>query len=146
MHNISYLHIIIPYQSQIWMLLSASSFLFFKFLIEVQLIYNILISAVQQSNSVTHTYIYSFPLRFLSGYWIRILRYIFSVLCSSLCYTLGPCCLSILYIIACICSSKTPSPSLLQPPPSWQPHVCSLCKSTSVSYISSSVSYFRFHM
>ena len=28
---------------------------------------------------------------------------------SSLCYTVGPCCLSILYIVVCICQSKTPN-------------------------------------
>ena len=43
------------------------------FLIEVQLIYSVvLISAVQQSDSVIYTYIhsflYSFPLWFISGY------------------------------------------------------------------------------
>ena len=31
---------------------------------------------------------------------------------SSLCYTVGPCCLSILYKIVCICKSQTPNPSL----------------------------------
>ena len=40
---------------------------------------------------------------------------------SSLCYTVGPCCLSILYIIAYICWPQPLSPSLPQPPPPWQP-------------------------
>ena len=31
---------------------------------------------------------------------------------SSLCYTVGPCCLTILYIMVCICSPQTPNPSL----------------------------------
>ena len=31
---------------------------------------------------------------------------------SSLCYTVGHCCLSILYIIVCICESQPPNPSL----------------------------------
>ena len=34
---------------------------------------------------------------------------------SSLCYTIGPCWLSILYIVVCICQSQTPNLSL---PPS----------------------------
>ena len=46
---------------------------------------------------------------------------------SSLCYTVGPCCSSILYIIVCIWESQTPSPSLPPlPPPPWQPQVSSL--------------------
>ena len=45
---------------------------------------------------------------------------------SSLCYTVGPCCLSILYIIVCLCPSQTPIPSLPYPCPPWQPQVCSL--------------------
>ena len=34
---------------------------------------------------------------------------------SSLHYTVGPCCLSILYIVVCICWSQTPNPSLPHP-------------------------------
>ena len=45
---------------------------------------------------------------------------------SSLCYTIGPHCLSILYIMVCICESQTPKASLPNHPPSWQPQVCSL--------------------
>ena len=33
---------------------------------------------------------------------------------SSLCYTVGPCCLAILYIIACICQDPIPNPSLFR--------------------------------
>ena len=51
-----------------------------------------------------------------------ILRYY-----SSLCYIVGPCCLSVLCIIVCICSSRTPNPSLPQRPLRWQPQVCFLC-------------------
>ena len=47
--------------------------------------------------------------------------------CSSLCCTVGPCCLSILYIIVGICYSQIPNPSLPTPSPSWQPQICSLC-------------------
>ena len=46
---------------------------------------------------------------------------------SSLCCTVGPCCLSILYIIVGICSSQTPNPSLPHPPPPRQPQLRSLC-------------------
>ena len=31
---------------------------------------------------------------------------------SSLCYTVGPCCLPILYILVCTCESQTPNLSL----------------------------------
>ena len=72
------------------------------FLIEVYLIYNVMpISAVQQSDSVTDIYTfflkYSFPLWFTQeiGY-------------SSLCYTVGPCCLSILNVIVCIYQPPIP--------------------------------------
>ena len=34
---------------------------------------------------------------------------------SSLCYTVGPCGLSILYVIVCIYQPQTPSPSLPHP-------------------------------
>ena len=36
---------------------------------------------------------------------------------SSLCYTVGLCCLSILYTIVCICYSQTPNPFLPHTPP-----------------------------
>ena len=66
------------------------------FLIEVYLIYNVvLISAVQQSDSVIYIYIYIYIL-FHCGL-LQDIEY------SSLCYTVGPCCLSALYIIVCIC-------------------------------------------
>ena len=40
----------------------------------------------------------------LFHYWLlRDIEY------SSLCYTVGPCCLSILYIVVCICLSQTPN-------------------------------------
>ena len=48
---------------------------------------------------------------------------------SSLCSTLGPCCLSVLYRKAHVCSPQPPAPTLPQPPPPWQPQVCSLCLS-----------------
>ena len=70
----------------------------FVFLIEVELIYNVmLVSSVKRSDSVIHTYIYIlfqilFPYRLLQN-----------IECSSLCYTVDPCWLSVLYRVACIC-------------------------------------------
>ena len=81
--------------------------MFFNFFfIEVELIYNImLVSGVQQSDSDIYicicvcvcVYIYIlfqilFPYRLLQN-----IQY------SSLCYTVNPHCLSILYIVVCIC-------------------------------------------
>ena len=55
--------------------------------------YNVvLISTVQQSDSVIYI-IFHFFHDDLSQ----------DIECSSLCYTVGPCCLSVLYIIALIC-------------------------------------------
>ena len=83
-------------------------FLIFKFIfIGVQLIYNVvLVSAVQQSESVIHMHISTlfqilFPYRSLE-----------SIEQSFLCYTVGPYLLSILYIIVCICQSRSPNLSV----------------------------------
>ena len=54
-----------------------------------------LVSAVQQGDSVIHTHIYLFQILFPG----RLLQNIES---SSLCYTVDPCWLSILYIVVCI--------------------------------------------
>ena len=79
----------------------------FIFLIEVQLIYSIvLVSGVQQSDSVIHTYI---SILFQILFPHRLLQ---NTEQSSLCYIVGPCWLSILYIVVCICQSQTPSLSL----------------------------------
>ena len=86
-------------------------------LIEVSLIYNVvLVSGVQQSDSVIHTYIYiSSPSLCLSLYLslylsIYILfqilfsyRLLQDIEYSSLCYTVSLCWLSILYIVLCVC-------------------------------------------
>lgn len=65
---------------------------------------------------------------------------------SSLCCTVGPFCLSILYIIDCICKSQTPgSPLSLRPLGSHRSVVC-VCVSVSVLEMSSSVSYLGFHI
>ena len=65
-------------------------YLFKIYFIEVELIYNVVLtSAVQQSDSVIHLYT-SFYILFHGGLSQDIG-------CSSLCSTAGPCCLSILY-------------------------------------------------
>ena len=71
------------------------SLLFKKNFIEVYLIYDVLIPAVQQSDSVIHVHIL-FHIRLQYGLSQDIEN-------SSLYCTVGPCCLSVLYIIACIC-------------------------------------------
>ena len=78
------------------------------------------ISAVQQSDEVIHIHTFFSYILF---------HYVLSqeIGYSSLCYTVGPCCLSILNVIVCIYQPQTPSPSLSLPPPPWQPQVCSLC-------------------
>ena len=58
------------------------------YFIEVQLIFNVVfISAVQQIYSILHMLICTF----------------FFIFFSIMVYTVGPCCLSILYVIVCIC-------------------------------------------
>ena len=60
------------------------------------LIYNVVLgSSVQQSDSVTHI---SILFQILFHY--RLLQ---DTEYSSLCYTVGPCCLFILYIVVCMC-------------------------------------------
>ena len=74
--------------------------IFLIYFTEVQLIHNVvLISAVQQSDSVIHIYIYiyTFFFIFFSIGLSQDIRY------SSLCYAVGPCRLSIPYIIVCTC-------------------------------------------
>ena len=71
--------------------------LFYLFIfIDVQLIYKVeLVSCVQQSDSVIHIYIL-FHILFYYGL-LQDVEY------SSLGHTVGPCCLSILYVVVCIC-------------------------------------------
>ena len=70
------------------------------FLIEVQLIYNVVpICAVQQSDLVIHIY------TFFSHYGLP-----WEVGCSSQCSTVGPRCSSILNVMVCIYQAQTPSP------------------------------------
>ena len=67
--------------------------LFYLFFIEVQLIYNVvLVSGVRQSDSDIYIYIYIYIYMFLQN-----IEY------CSLCYMIGPCWLSIFYIVVCIC-------------------------------------------
>ena len=89
------------HSSYLGVYISTLSFYFYLkkfFFIEVQLIYKVvLVSGIQKSDSVIHTYIYIlFHILFHSGL-SQDIEY------SSLCYTVEPCCLSILHIIVCIC-------------------------------------------
>ena len=66
-------------------------------------------------SKVIQLYVYIFFLRFFSrigysNYWVQY---------SSLCYTVGPCCLSIWYIVVCICYSQIPNLSLRPTFPLW---------------------------
>ena len=83
------------------------------FLIEVYLIYNVvLVSGVQQSNSILHTYVcvcMHIYILFQILFHYRLLQ---DTEYSSVCYTVGPCCLSILYIVVFICLPQTPNLSL----------------------------------
>ena len=77
----------------------TSALLFF---IEVYLIYSVVLSsAVQQSDSVIYIYIYIYIYILLSVLFHYTLSQ--DIEYSSLCYTVGPCCLSNLYILICIC-------------------------------------------
>ena len=53
-----------------------------------------LVSGMQQNDS--DIYIFFFHILFHYGL-LQAIEY------SSLCYTVGPCCLSVLYIVVCIC-------------------------------------------
>ena len=72
-----------------------------------------LVSGVQQSDSVIHTFIHTYIsvlCQILFHY--RLLQ---DIEYSSLCYTVGPFYLSTLYIVVCICQSQTPNLSLPDP-------------------------------
>ena len=81
----------------LFIFLVTSIIYLFIYLFGVELIYNVvLVSGVQQSNSVIHMHIYIlFPILF----HYRLLQ---DIEYSSLYHTVGPCCLFILYIVVCI--------------------------------------------
>ena len=63
--------------------------------------YNIvLISAVQESDSILHIYMY---ILYTFSYILSHCTLSQDIEYNYLCCTIGPCCLSILYIIVCIC-------------------------------------------
>ena len=66
---------------------------------EVYLIYNVLVSVVQQSDSVIHIHTFFFSYSFQCGSSQ-------DAECRSLCYAVGPWRLSILYVVVCIRSSQ----------------------------------------
>ena len=107
---------------------------FFLIFLGVQLIYNVvLVSAVQQSESVIHI---STLFQILFPY--RLLQ---SIEQSSLCYTVGPYQLSILYIVVCMCQSQ--SSNLSYPPPGNHKFIFYICNSIFVLQISSFVAFFQ---
>ena len=71
----------------------------FIFKMEVYLIYNVLVSAVQQSDSVTHIYTFFFSYSFQCGSSQ-------DTECRALCRAVRPWCLSLLYVVVCIRSSQ----------------------------------------
>ena len=94
----------------------AASFIVF-FLIELELIYTVvLISAIQQSDSVIRICIQFFLIFLSIMVYPRMWHIVqgFPSPQSSLCYIGGPCCLSILYVIVCIL--LTPSSQPISPP------------------------------
>ena len=66
----------------------------------------VLVSGVQQSNSVMHIHV---SILFKILFPFRLLQ---SIEQSALCYTVGPYWLSILNIAVCTCQSQSPNPSL----------------------------------
>ena len=77
------------------------------------------------------TQLYTYILSFLYAFHNGLSQ---DIECSSLCYTVGPCCLSVLYIVVCICYSQTPNLSLPPPPLSPLVSIRSFSMSASVSY------------
>ena len=63
-----------------------------NYFIEVELIYSYVLIAIQQSDFVAHTLFFTFH------YGLSL-----DIEYSSLCYRVGPCFSSVLYIIVCIC-------------------------------------------
>ena len=68
---------------------------------EIQLVHNVvLVFGVQQSDSVTYTYIYTHT--YISFHILFHYSLLQDAEYSFLCYTVGPCCLCIVYIALCI--------------------------------------------
>ena len=83
-----------------------------QFYIGVYLINSVmLVSGVQQSDSIIHIQV-SILFQILFPFWL-----LQNIEQSSLCYSVGPCWLSILNIVVCTCVSQTPSISLPAPFP-----------------------------
>ena len=84
----------------------------FNFLIEVELIYNVVLISAVQRRWFSYTYIYMYIYTFLKEMFFSIMIY-HRILNIVPCAIVGPCCLSILYIIVGICqphSHSIPSP------------------------------------
>ena len=75
--------------------------------------YNVVLVSGDQ---VQHDSVFVF--NFLTDY-IPVCYYKILSVVSSLCYSVGPCWLSILYTVVCICQSQTPNLSLCYPFPLW---------------------------
>ena len=123
---------------------NAITFFFKVYFTEVQLIYSVvLISAVQQRDSVRH--IHTFFFIFFHYSLSQDIEY------SSLCYTVGPC-LFILSLSVYIYSLHLLIPDSQRiPPPPFLPlgnpkFVLCVCESVSLLQISSFVSCFIFHI
>ena len=80
--------------------LHIGSHSFFFYIIDVYLIYKVvLVSGVQQSNSVIQIYI-KYIYSFSDSFYYRLSQ---NIEYSSLCYIVGPCCFPILYVLVCVC-------------------------------------------
>ena len=105
--------------------------------------------AIQQSDSVmcvsrTHTHIYTHTFFFYIIFNHSLSQ---ETGCSSLCYTVGSHCLSLLNVILCIYLPQTPSPSHFLPLPLGNhKSVLHVCESISVLLIDLFVPYIRFHV
>ena len=106
-----------------------------------QILYQLSHQGSIHTHTHTHRYIYTHTHTYIHTY-IYIFLFIFfhfdlslDVEYSSLCFTVGPCCLSVLYVLVYICQSQTTNTSLSHPTFSF----------TTTSLFSMSVSLFLFH-
>lgn len=93
------------------------------FFIEVYLNYSVVLITAIHQGYMTQLYIdmYIYILILFHCGLSQVIEY------SSLCYSVGSYCLSILYILVCICKSLTPAPALSHLRSPWQPPVYFLC-------------------